>query len=148
MTTRTLSQLSVPIISAPMAGGPSTPELAAAVTQAGGLGMLAGALLDMETFAAQIDSLRELTFGVNLFLPDDPTEADVDAYAHTLAPWFRKFDVSPGDMPRRDDRYWEKFAWLVEHPVPLVTSTFGTFDAAETEALHQVGTEVWCTVTS
>ncbi|MGB7385638.1 MAG: nitronate monooxygenase, partial [Rhodococcus sp. (in: high G+C Gram-positive bacteria)] len=76
------------------------------------------------------------------------TEADVDAYAHTLAPWFRKFDVSPGDMPRRDDRYWEKFAWLVEHPVPLVTSTFGTFDAAETEALHQVGTEVWCTVTS
>ncbi|WP_206508584.1 nitronate monooxygenase [Rhodococcus sp. BGS-1C] len=148
MTTRTLSQLSVPIISAPMAGGPSTPELAAAVTRAGGLGMLAGALLDMETFAAQIDSLRELTFGVNLFLPDDPTEADVDAYAHTLAPWFRKFDVSPGDMPRRDDRYREKFAWLVEHPVPLVSSTFGTFDAAETEALHQVGTEVWCTVTS
>ncbi|MGB7385152.1 MAG: nitronate monooxygenase, partial [Rhodococcus sp. (in: high G+C Gram-positive bacteria)] len=76
MTTRTLSQLSVPIISAPMAGGPSTPELAAAVTQAGGLGMLAGALLDMETFADQIDSLRELTFGVNLFLPDDPTGAD------------------------------------------------------------------------
>jgi nitronate monooxygenase len=34
-----------PIIQAPMAGGPSTPELAAAVSNAGGLGSLAAAYL-------------------------------------------------------------------------------------------------------
>lgn len=148
MTTPILRQLSIPIISAPMAGGPSTPELAAAVSHAGGLGMLAGALLDMDTLADQVEQLREVVFGVNLFLPDDPTDADVAAYAQTLAPWFEKFDAVPGELVRRDDRYREKFAWLVEHPVPMVSSTFGTFEAAEVEALHGVGTEVWCTVTS
>jgi len=34
-------QLDVPVIAAPMAGGPSTPELVAAVTNAGGLGFIA-----------------------------------------------------------------------------------------------------------
>lgn len=148
MTTRILTELSIPIISAPMAGGPSTPELALAVSQAGGLGMLAGALLDVDALATQVKALREVVFGVNLFLPDDPTGADVESYAATLLPWFEKYDVEPGSMPRRDDFYSEKFRWLIEHPVPLVSSTFGTFSAAEVEALHQVGTEVWCTVTS
>jgi nitronate monooxygenase len=36
-----LDQLEVPIVQAPLAGGPSTPELAAAVSDAGGLGFLA-----------------------------------------------------------------------------------------------------------
>lgn len=131
-----------------MAGGPSTPQMAEAVSRAGGLGMLAGALLDLEKFAAQINSLREVTFGVNLFLPDDPTGADVEAYARRIQPWFDKFDSAPGELVRRDDHYAEKFRWLVEHPVPVVSSTFGTFDPAEVEALHAAGTEVWCTVTS
>ncbi|MDJ0394544.1 nitronate monooxygenase [Rhodococcus sp. G-MC3] len=148
MTTRILSELTIPIISAPMAGGPSTPELAEAVSRAGGLGMLAGALLDIEKLESQVDSLRAVTFGVNLFLPDDPSGADVAAYARRIQPWFDKFGAEPGKLPRRDDHYSAKFRWLVEHPVPLVSSTFGTFSAAEVEALHGAGTEVWCTVTS
>ena len=36
-----LSSLPVPIVGAPMAGGVSTPELAAAVSDVGGLGFLA-----------------------------------------------------------------------------------------------------------
>jgi nitronate monooxygenase len=40
-----LSDLDVPVIVAPMAGGPSTPELAAAATNAGGLGFIAAGLL-------------------------------------------------------------------------------------------------------
>ncbi|OZC85488.1 oxidoreductase [Rhodococcus sp. 06-1059B-a] len=148
MTTRLLNELTIPIISAPMAGGPSTPELAAAVSRAGGLGMLAGALLDLDAFAAKVDSLREVLFGVNLFLPDDPSGADVDAYADRIAPWLEKYDAPRGELTRRDDFYPEKFRWLVQNPVPLVSSTFGTFDAAEVAALHEVGTEVWCTVTS
>ena len=40
-----LAQLNVPLIVAPMAGGPSTPELAAAITNGGGMGYIAGGLL-------------------------------------------------------------------------------------------------------
>ena len=40
-----LGQLAVPIIQAPMAGGPSTPALAAAVSEAGGLGFLGAGYL-------------------------------------------------------------------------------------------------------
>ncbi|WP_072802463.1 nitronate monooxygenase [Rhodococcoides yunnanense] len=146
MTTRILSELNIPIIGAPMAGGPSTPELAAAVSRAGGLGMIAGALLTPDALAAQVDSVRDHLFGVNLFLPEESTGADVDAYAAQLRPWFDKFDVEPGALPRRDDYYTEKFDWLISNPVPLVSSTFGTFTADEVARLHSVGTEVWATV--
>ena len=59
-----------PIICAPMGGGPSTPELVAAVCNAGGLGTLAGAYLEPPQIRAAIRSTRELTsrpFAVNLF---------------------------------------------------------------------------------
>ena len=42
------------IVLAPLAGGPTTPELAAAVTDAGGLGFLAAGYLTPEVFADQI----------------------------------------------------------------------------------------------
>lgn len=59
-----------PIILAPMAGGPGTPELAAAVCNAGGLGSLGAAYLTPERILADIRRIRELTdkpFNVNLF---------------------------------------------------------------------------------
>jgi Nitronate monooxygenase len=58
-----------PIIQAPMAG-PSTPELAAAVSNAGGLGSLAFAMLTAEQAASEMARLRALTnkgFNVNFF---------------------------------------------------------------------------------
>ncbi|MBY6412049.1 nitronate monooxygenase [Rhodococcus sp. BP-252] len=150
MTTRILSELRIPIVGAPMAGGPSTPELAAAVSSAGGLGMIAGALLTPEKLAEQVNWVRgtlgSVPFGVNLFMPEDATGADVDAYAARLQPWFEKYDVEPGALPRRDDFYPEKFEWLITDPVPVVSSTFGTFTADEVARLHAVGTEVWATV--
>jgi NAD(P)H-dependent flavin oxidoreductase YrpB (nitropropane dioxygenase family) len=61
-----------PIMQAPMGGGISTPELAAAVSNAGGLGMLAVGGLPPEAIRAQIRRTHQLTdhpFGVNLLLP-------------------------------------------------------------------------------
>ena len=60
-------------------------------------------------------------------------------------PWRERFDAEPGVLPRRDDFYADKFAWLLAHPVPVVSSTFATFDADEVATLHSVGTEVWAT---
>jgi len=59
-----------PVILAPMGGGPSTPELVAAVCNAGGLGSLAAAYLTPAQIAESVRQIRELTsgpFAINLF---------------------------------------------------------------------------------
>ena len=73
--------IALPIIQAPMAGGWTTPELVAAVSEAGGLGMLAGARLTADQLRSQIDETRRRTsrpFGVNFLLapplPPGPDE--------------------------------------------------------------------------
>jgi nitronate monooxygenase len=59
-----------PIIQGPMGGGPSTPELVAAVSNAGGLGSLGAAYLTPDQITETIQRIRALTsrpFNVNLF---------------------------------------------------------------------------------
>ena len=76
--------LDVPIVGAPMAGGPGTPALAAAVSNAGGLGFLAGGYISAERLANDIAAARARTtgpIGVNLFVPQ-PSVADVIALDH------------------------------------------------------------------
>jgi nitronate monooxygenase len=53
--------LRYPIVQAPMAGGPSTPQQAAAVSAAGGLGSVAGAMLQPEELRAAIREVRSLS---------------------------------------------------------------------------------------
>lgn len=53
-----LRSLAAPVIAAPMAGGPSTPELAAAATNAGGLGFLAAGYLTADALADRIAAAR------------------------------------------------------------------------------------------
>lgn len=72
MSRFTVHDLRLPVIAAPMAGGPSTPELVAAVTNAGGLGFLAGGFVTGQTLADNLAAARALTsgpLGVNLFVP-------------------------------------------------------------------------------
>ena len=60
-----------PIVQAPMAGGASTVGLAAAVSNAGGLGTLAGALLAPQAIVEAVDAIRKLSvhpIGINLFV--------------------------------------------------------------------------------
>ncbi|HET7425753.1 MAG TPA: nitronate monooxygenase, partial [Gemmatimonadales bacterium] len=72
--------IDVPIIQGPMAGGWTTPALAAAVSGAGGLGMLAGARITRAQLEAQIAETRRRTdrpFGVNFQIaPTAPAEED------------------------------------------------------------------------
>ena len=71
-----------PIIQAPMAGGPSTPELVAAVANAGGLGSLGSAYSTPEQITSEIKKVRALTdkpFNVNLFAGGYAPESPVDA---------------------------------------------------------------------
>src|SRR5688572_17044398 len=56
-----LDTLGAPIVLAPLAGGPSTPELAAAVSEAGGLGFLAAGYLSADALGERIERTRALT---------------------------------------------------------------------------------------
>ncbi len=61
--TALLRSLSVPVVQAPMAGGVSTPALAAAVASAGGLGSLGFAYRSPEQIATDLQASRGLSAG-------------------------------------------------------------------------------------
>jgi nitronate monooxygenase len=141
-----LRRLSNPIVQAPMAGGPSTPELAIAVSEAGGLGFLAGGYLSAPDVRSEIERVRAGTarpFGVNVFVP---REEEVDQEA--LRSYVERLGPLAGE-PRWDDDDWRaKLALLREAAVPVVSFTFGCPPEDDVAALHTAGTEVWMTVTS
>src|SRR3954468_18263844 len=81
-----------PIIQAPMAGGSDSVELAAAVSNAGGLGSFGCAYLNPEQILAAARAIRGLTdrpFALNLFTPcDDPGHPDAGPALAAMAPYF------------------------------------------------------------
>jgi nitronate monooxygenase len=148
-----LSQLEHPIVQAPMGGGPSTPALAAAVCEAGGLGFLAAGYRSAAAVRDEIAELRRLTerpFGVNLFVPG-PVQSDrgaLDAYASALAGEAERYEVELGEPVHDDDGWEEKLALVVDEQVPVLSVTFGCPSQAEVEAVHAAGCALWVTVTT
>jgi nitronate monooxygenase len=142
-----LDDLRVPIIQAPMGGGPSTPELAAAVAGAGGLGFLAAGYKSAEDLAADVAATRGLTerFGVNLFVPDPRSEPErYGPYVDAL-----KEQTPDAGEPRWTDDDWEaKLKLLRQQPVAVVSFTFGCPPAEVVEAVKATGAEAWLTVTT
>lgn len=147
------STLPVPIIQAPMAGGVSTPELAAAVSNAGGLGFLAGGYQTAERMRTEIHKLRTLTdrpFGVNVFVPGETTvdEEALSRYRAVLATEAERLAATVGE-PKWDDDDWEaKLDVLLKERVPVVSFTFGCPETAVITALQKAGAFVIVTVTS
>ncbi|WP_245241220.1 nitronate monooxygenase [Streptomyces spiramenti] len=142
-----------PVVQAPMAGGVATPELVAAVCDAGGTGFLAGGYLTAEALAERIAAVRarvRSAYGVNLFVPGErAADESVAAYREVLAPRAARFGVKlrTGDLYERDD--WEaKVRLLVAEPVPIVSFTFGLPPAGDLAALRAAGSTLIATVTS
>jgi len=128
-----------------MAGGPSTVELARAVSDAGGLGFLAAGYLKPDALRAQIRDLRTATpapFGVNVFVPGQPA-ADPEA----LAAYLETID-GHGEPRHEDDGWTEKLAILLEERPAVASFTFGCPAAGDVTDLRRAGIEVWVTVTS
>ncbi|MER5839921.1 nitronate monooxygenase [Streptomyces prasinus] len=143
-----------PVVQAPMAGGVAVPQLAAAVSEAGGLGFLAAGYKTADGMYQEIKQLRGLTgfaFGVNVFMPqpETPDPAAVGVYAHQLAgeaPWY---DTELGDPDRgRDDGYDAKLAVLLDNPVPVVSFHFGVPSRDVLDALRRAGTFTLATATT
>jgi nitronate monooxygenase len=149
-------RLSVPIVQAPMAGV-STPELAAAVSEAGGLGSLGLGASTAAAARAMIEDVRGRTsraFGVNLFVHADPPgdpEREA-AWLRALAPLFRQYGA---DAPPRLRPAYRSFAGdddmlalLVEAAPPVVSFHFGLPSADRIGRLRQAGCLLMASVTS
>jgi nitronate monooxygenase len=147
------SLLEIPIVGAPMGGGPSTPALAAAVSEAGGLGFLAAGYKPAAEVARELAEARAATarpFGVNVFVPAEPDvdEEAIAAYAATLVGEAERYGAELGE-PRWDDDGWEAKLELLEREQPAVVSfTFGCPDREVVAALQAADVSVWCTVTT
>src|SRR3954469_1974674 len=104
-----------PIVLAPMGGGPGTPALAAAVSEAGGLGFLAAGYKTAAQVRADIAALSAQTarpFGVNLFFPvhDSARPEALGIYADSLRGEEKRSGVRCGEPRWSDDGWAEKLS--------------------------------------
>ncbi|CAB3389633.1 NAD(P)H-dependent flavin oxidoreductase [Kyrpidia spormannii] len=157
--TRMLS-IQYPIIQAPMAGGPTTPELVAAVSNEGGLGFLGAGYMSPDSIRAAIRRIRELTdrpFGVNLFIPDQNIQVDkevVKAMIHHL----KSLEALPEEVRREidsipienapGDTFTEQLEVILEERIPVFSFTFGCPTQEQITELKSRGIRVIGTATS
>jgi nitronate monooxygenase len=148
-----LPDLALPVIAAPMAGGPGTTSLAVAAARAGGLGFVAGGYRSAEALASSVAAVADagVPFGVNLFAPN-PVPVDPSAfraYAAEIADDAARLGVSvPSAVVEDDDDWRAKVDVLRERPVPLISFTFGLPPAADLALLRATGAVLAQTVTS
>ena len=153
MSSRVLDALETPVVLAPLGGGPSTPELAAAVCEAGGLGFLAFAYLSPQDAAACLRATRELTsraLGVNVFMPvaGPAAPARYSAFADSLGEWALQRGLPIGTPTFSDDHFDAKLELLLADAPAVTSLTFGCPERSTVERLHAAGSEAWITVTT
>ena len=142
-----LAGIGVPIVQAPMAGV-STPALAAAVSNAGGLGSIAVGAADVVATRRMLGEVRALTtrpFNLNLFCHRRPRRdaAREARWLEALAPRFQSFGAA---APARLDEVYRSFlgdeemlALLLDERPPVVSFHFGAPPPAALDALHGAG---------
>ena len=144
---------SLPVLAAPMAGGPTAPALVDAATGAGSLGFLAAGYQQPQPFADQVAAVAATTeaYGVNLFAPH-PVPVDLRAYAayrEALLPLAERFGVDLPEQPVEDDDHWhDKIDVLAATGPRVVSFTFGLPDPASVAILRRSGSLLAQTVTS
>jgi nitronate monooxygenase len=146
--------VTIPVLAAPMAGGPGTAALVIAAAGAGSLGFVAAGYKTPQALIDEIAEVRRATttFGVNLFAPN-PLPVDPDefrSYAAAVQVAAERYGVQLAtDEPREDDDWWrEKVDVLLSDPVPVVSFTFGIPATSVIDALRRAGSYVIQTVTS
>ena len=120
-----------PIIQGPMGGGPSTPELVAAVSNAGGLGSLGAAYLTPDQITESIRRIRSFTenpFQVNLFAGgwDADARADAGPMLELLAEIHETLGLGPPTAPApQPDPFPEQLEAVLDARPPIFSFTFG-----------------------
>jgi len=146
--------LDIPVILAPMGGDPSTPELASAVSNAGGLGSLAAAYSNPERIAKDIARIRELTarpFAVNLFSPSaqQTLSGDTGVVAEFLQPYHERLGLKPPELPQKPiENFDDQLEAVCKAAPPIVSFTFGLLPQKATERIKSQGAYLIGTATT
>lgn len=155
-TNELLKLLSVqhPIIQGPMGGGPSTPELVAAVSNAGGLGSLGAAYLTPDQITDAIRRIRTLTsrpFNVNLFAGGWNTGQTFDPgpMLDVLTDIHEKLGLPPPTAPTpQPDPFPAQFEAVLDARPPIFSFTFGIPDRDAMARLKSLGIAILGTATT
>lgn len=147
--------INAPIIQSGMAGV-AGPDLCAAVSNAGGLGVLASLRLPPDQVRAGIQRLRELTdqpFGVNIWLHDDvrhnpdPEALGADTVRRVqdvLNEMRPRFDLPPNldPPPPSPDLVDDALEVMIAERIPVFSSGLGVPEPGLVERFHRAGTKV------
>ncbi len=143
-----------PIVQAPMAGGPSTPELVAAVSNAGGLGSLGAGYLMPEALDKDIKKVKSLTgraFAVNLFIPGDTEAGPVpDEVLDKLKTYSSELGVEMPDLSEKSSAssFDDQLQVVLDNKVPVFSFTFGVLKSRDIEELQRRNVAIIGTATS
>ena len=143
-TSAVLSAVSSPIVIAPMAGGPTTPQLVIAAARAGSFSALAAGTLSVADTRAAIAELSRagLPWGLNLFVPqpeDEQLRAQATEYAAEPIP---DVDLRFGFEAK------VQAALAADHPPAVIWTMFGLPPRKDFASdLRARGIELWVTVT-
>lgn len=145
--------MSIPLVAAPMSGGPTTPAMVSAATRAGALGVLAAGYKTVDAVEAEIKAVRAegIPFGVNVFAPN-PVPVDprrYREYAAIIQAEADQFGLTLPSEPVEDhDSFDAKIELLLDDPVPMVSFTFGIPPRDVIAALQRAKSVVVQTVTT
>jgi nitronate monooxygenase len=144
--------LTCPLIQAPLGGGPSTPALVAAVSNAGALGSLGAAYLAPQEMEQTINRIQKLTirpFGVNLFAPVTPPDINakqIDA-ALKVTRQYRQELALPEPLLKSpfEEPFAKQMAIVLKCKPAVFSFTFGLIDKkiikeCRKQAIMTVGT--------
>ena len=133
------------IIVAPMAGGPSSPELVNAAAAAGSLGFLATGAAPALVLESQMAQMTG-RYGVNLFTRQTPYDS-LDGAATVAAALTGSGEVPEVDLSNDFDAKFDAVL-RADTPPTVASATFGPFTRAQIDALHGRGIAAWVTVTN
>ncbi|WP_058309107.1 NAD(P)H-dependent flavin oxidoreductase [Gracilibacillus massiliensis] len=157
-TVAKILQIRQPIIQAPMAGGVTTSELVAEVSNCGGLGMIGAGYMTPNQMEEQIREIKKLTqnfFGVNLFVPNDfkVDDNEIKTANQLLNPIRAKLNVQDDntEIPatkKMVETFRHQVKVILEEKVPVCSFTFGIPSREIINELKQNGTVVIGTATT
>lgn len=133
--------LAHPIIQAPLAGGGDTPELVAAVSNAGAFGFVGAAYLTPEQIrrtSAEVRARTSRPFGINLFAPQPPGKPPEkpETMLARLAPYFAELNIPAPSLPKPTaSPFDEQLAAALECGAACFSFTFGELPANAVRAI-------------
>jgi nitronate monooxygenase len=148
------SLFTYPIIQGPMAGGSCSPELIAAVSNAGGLGSLPGSMLSPAAITEQVGRIRELTdrpFLMNFFVQEtpSPTPLDIARASELLRPVWASLGWHELPLPKEwCQDFGAQFETLIALRPAAASFTFNILRKEQVDRLHAAGILVIGTTTT